>query len=292
MKMLGDFNSVKQLIDRDTTHGSRLVGVSSSQIRAASTLSQQPVQPPKPPIPDRIEKDYSDKMLDDESMEQFEQQTERNEMHLPIKQDNHTDKFNGRIGYNSYPHEHTNGIVRSPQRQQPNMMKPHPKSLQPPLASLPSVQPQPSNGMWAHDKYPAAMNGRGNHVYADQMDKCKEEKPFESVDKPFGSKAATSPMASLFAKPFKVPAIQEHTKKRVVQIHTEAPAQQLPGSGGDVNSILKMMTSTFEPLSQIAATPRTEIEVQQSNKQHVYAGLSQMFPPCKCCHSHLVNFSP
>lgn len=31
---LGDFQCLKQLIERDTTHGSRLVGVSSSQIRS------------------------------------------------------------------------------------------------------------------------------------------------------------------------------------------------------------------------------------------------------------------
>lgn len=138
------------------------------------------------------------------------------------------------------------------------------------------------------------MNGRSNHAYADQMqdDKSKEDKAFESADKAFGSKAATSPMASLFAKPFKVPAIQEHTKKRVVQNHTEAPAQQSSGSGGDVNSILKMMTSTyaFEPLSKIAATPRTEIDVQQPNKQHIYAGLPPMMDSLsrrKYCHMNI-----
>lgn len=46
---LGDFQCLKQLIERDTTHGSRLVGVSSSQIRSqptfplsASILQSQP----------------------------------------------------------------------------------------------------------------------------------------------------------------------------------------------------------------------------------------------------------
>lgn len=44
---LGDFQSLKQLIERDSTHGSRLVGVSSSQMRSSnpipSSLPQQQV---------------------------------------------------------------------------------------------------------------------------------------------------------------------------------------------------------------------------------------------------------
>lgn len=120
------------------------------------------------------------------------------------------------------------------------------------------------------------MNGR-NHTYPDQNeDKCKDEKPFENVEKPFNTKNASSPM-DLFAKPFKVPASQEHSKKRPTN-HMDmsiAPA----GSGGDVSDILKMMTASVEPLSKIAATPRTEIEVQQPNKQHIYAGLPPIFRP-------------
>lgn len=41
---LGDFQSLKQLIERDSTHGSRLVGVSSSQMR-----SSNPIPSPLPP---------------------------------------------------------------------------------------------------------------------------------------------------------------------------------------------------------------------------------------------------
>lgn len=52
-----------------------------------------------------------------------------------------------------------------------------------------------------------------------------------------------------------------------------------PSGGGDVESILKMMTSTMAPLSKIAATPRTELEVQQPSKQHVYAELPPLFKP-------------
>lgn len=40
---LGDFQCLKQLIERDTTHGSRLVGVSSSQIRSHSSFPSQPL---------------------------------------------------------------------------------------------------------------------------------------------------------------------------------------------------------------------------------------------------------
>lgn len=60
-----------------------------------------------------------------------------------------------------------------------------------------------------------------------------------------------------------------------------------PSSGGDVESILKMMTSTMAPLTKIAATPRTEVEVQQPSKQHVYAELPPLFkPPSKPGMSH------
>lgn len=68
----------------------------------------------------------------------------------------------------------------------------------------------------------------------------------------------------LFQKPRKLPPTEP----------LEPPASPFPNAGGDIENILKLMTSsTMTPLSKIGATPRTEIEVQQPNKAHVYAEL-------------------
>lgn len=101
VESLGNFDSLTQLIDSDVTLGSRLVGVTSSQLRA-SALSQ-PIKPLIQPIqPKRVDDKYSEKAIDDESME------------LPGKPDDQSRSlpkgsekklFNGRIGYNSYPNE-------------------------------------------------------------------------------------------------------------------------------------------------------------------------------------------
>lgn len=86
--------------------------------------------------------------------------------------------------------------------------------------------------------------------------------------------------APIFAKPFKVPQLndQQISKTRTMTTHMEPPTPS-PDGGKDVESILKFMTSTLEPLTKIAATPRNEIEIQQPNKPYVYANLPPFFKP-------------
>lgn len=138
------------------------------------------------------------------------------------------------------------------------------------------------NGIRQNEKYPsqsnlAMTNGRC-HTYSDKPDeKFQDDKHHESSQNalPFMQPILSTP---LFAKPFKIPAHHDQHLKTRTKNHTEQPSTTT-GSGGDVNSILKMMTSTYEPLSKLAATPRTEIEDQQPKKQHVYAGLPPLFRP-------------
>lgn len=109
-----------------------------------------------------------------------------------------------------------------------------------------------------------------------QLDR-PSEKIQESCEKPLeNDKAFSKP---LFAKPFKVPPHHDtHLKSRSMANHIETPSTPTDG-GRDVESILKMMTSTLEPLTKIAATPRTEIEDKQPNRSYVYANLPPFFKP-------------
>lgn len=77
----------------------------------------------------------------------------------------------------------------------------------------------------------------------------------------------------VFAKPFKIPTQPDHSssKNRQTNVIDYTPSNN--HGGKDVESILKMMTSTLEPLTKIAATPRTDIDVQTPNKPYVYANL-------------------
>lgn len=133
------------------------------------------------------------------------------------------------------------------------------------------------NGIRHNEKYPtqsssAMTNGRC-HPFLDKPDeKFQDDKNHET------SQNALPLLPPLFAKPFKIPVHHDQHSKTRTKNHTEQPSTTT-SSGGDVSSILKMMTSTYEPLSKIAATPRTEIEDQQPKKQHVYAGLPPLFRP-------------
>lgn len=114
-------------------------------------------------------------------------------------------------------------------------------------------------------------NGR-QHTNSESNEKYQEinNKSPESVDKIFQMPTT--------AKPFKVPILNEQPqpKPRSNPKKMEPPSTSTNDGGKDVESILKMMTSALEPLTKIAATPRTEIEVQQ-NKSHVYANLPPPF---------------
>lgn len=140
---------------------------------------------------------------------------------------------------------------------------------------------QLQNGMRPNFKYSMqSSNSMGTSIsnsrrqFNRPMEKIQEsnnDKSVENTDKVF--------QIPVFAKPFKVPHQHDPiSKPRSNSNHIEPSS--LPTEGGrDVESILKMMTSTLEPLTKIAATPRTEIEVQQPNKPYVYANLPPFFKP-------------
>lgn len=90
--------------------------------------------------------------------------------------------------------------------------------------------------------------------------------------------------SSLFSKPTKLTLHDQLDPLQSLMPMPELPnLAQPPETPTKVEEILKMMTKQLvegPPLSKIAATPRTEIEVQQPNKKHVYAELPpSMFKP-------------
>lgn len=138
--------------------------------------------------------------------------------------------------------------------------------------------PQSLNGVRTSYKYSQSSsnasiptsNGRRNTHSDRSIEKLHEnnDKNNDNTDKVF--------QTPVFAKPFKIPPHHEqsHLKLRSVPNQCLSEPQSTPTDGNrDVESILKLMTSTLEPLTKIAATPRTEIEVQQPNKPYVYANL-------------------
>lgn len=100
------------------------------------------------------------------------------------------------------------------------------------------------------------------------------------------SSSASANPSSLFSKPTKLPPHDQLDPMQSLMPMPELPsmAQPMPETPTKVEEILKMMTKQLvegPPLSKIAATPRTEIEVQTPNKKHVYAELppSLLFKP-------------
>lgn len=96
----------------------------------------------------------------------------------------------------------------------------------------------------------------------------------------------------VFAKPFKIPTQPDHqVSKNRLQSTSDHPSSHNDG-GKDVESILKMMTSTLEPLTKIAATPRTDIDVQTPNKPYVYANLPPLLrvPALNCNSEYSTEF--
>lgn len=117
-------------------------------------------------------------------------------------------------------------------------------------------------------------NGRKPANSETQLEKQHENDSIEKV-------------CPVFAKPFKIPTQPDHliTKGRVQ--NTLDHSSSHTDGGKDVESILKMMTSTLEPLTKIAATPRTDIDVQTPNKPYVYANLPPLLraPAINCNNS-------
>lgn len=154
-----------------------------------------------------------------------------------------------------------NGLSHSPKQQ---------------MLTTQQIKPSQSlNGVRPSYKYSQLLsstlipsNGR-RHGHSDRSnDKLHEnnEKNNDNTDKVF--------QAPVFAKPFKIPPHHDQSQSKVRSVSNQSETQLLPSDGNrDVESILKMMTSTLEPLTKIAATPRTEIEVQQPNRSYVYANL-------------------
>lgn len=116
-----------------------------------------------------------------------------------------------------------------------------------------------------------------------------------------GRSSSSANPSSLFSKPSKLPPQDQLDPLQSLMPMPELPSMgQPPETPTKVEEILKMMTKQLvegPPLSKIAATPRTEIEVQQPNKKHVYAELppSLFKPPMKprklhCAHSVFILF--
>ncbi|XP_055308289.1 AF4/FMR2 family member lilli-like isoform X2 [Sitodiplosis mosellana] len=233
---LGDFQYLKQLIESDLIHGSRLVGVSSSQIRSQSSFSPQAPSSSSQP------------------KSQTQPQIPTPQIRNPVKQV-----------------KQMNGLSHSPQ-QQPQTLLPQQQNK---AVQLP-------NGIRTNYKYQSqstistgmpVANGR-RHPQIDRPTEKIQESCEKSVD---CDKGFPKP---LFAKPFKVPPHHDtsHSKNRSMPNHVDTPSTPTDG-GRDVESILKMMTSTLAPLTKIAATPRTEIEDKQPNRSYVYANLPPFFKP-------------
>lgn len=175
-----------------------------------------------------------------------------------------------------------NGLSLSPQQQQ---QKPQQQQAQlPPQNTQQSktIQPPPTpplNGIRPGYKYTSQTpNNIGAQITNGrrQSQLSTNDKIIEVSDKLSDTIDQGIP-APVFAKPFKVPLQQDIISKTKLTTNQMEPPSPSPDGGKDVESILKMMTSTLEPLTKIAATPRTEIEIQQPNKPYVYANLPPFF---------------
>lgn len=128
------------------------------------------------------------------------------------------------------------------------------------------------NGIKSNLKYSSAKNISTNgrrQIHTEQINEKHHEHDMND-------RGTHDPV---FAKPFKIPAqLDQSLSKGGRNISSHVDNTHNDG-GKDVESILKMMTSTHEPLTEIAATPRTEIEVQTHNKSHVYANLPPFLKP-------------
>lgn len=166
---------------------------------------------------------------------------------------------------------HVNGLPPSPHHQQTQ-------------TSLPSQQTKPSqaaNGIRLNPNFPSqsvgnvkmsVSNGR-RQAHSDQL--TDKQNDHDTANMGY--------QIPVFAKPFKVPSNQDQSQTKTRPSSNHAAATSQNDGGRDVESILKMMTSTLEPLTKIAATPRTEVEVQQPNKPYVYAIIPPFLrPPVNC----------
>lgn len=101
------------------------------------------------------------------------------------------------------------------------------------------------------------------------------------LDKSMAPPPITNGRLSSFVKP----KIIHEPQPPLQQLQPMAPppvvnsAAATPSSGGDVEIILKMMTSMVDPLSKIAATPRTDLAEVQPQKQHKYVELPPLYKP-------------
>lgn len=190
---------------------------------------------------------------------------------------------------------HMNGLSHSPQQlqqqQQQQMLPPQQKPSQMPNGIRLDAKKLDSDRLFpfgTKSLQEPLTNGNRRHPYPDRpIDKIVDsnDKNLDSNDRHFmhsNSKNSMAPpmstnvpnSSSLFPKPFKVPVHQDkaHPVPRPITNHIE-PITPSVETGDNVESILKLMTAPLgvAPLEEIAATPRTELEVQHSNKKHVYA---------------------
>lgn len=197
-----------------------------------------------------------------------------------------------------------NGFSRSPQQQQSQHMSQQQSSHK--TSQMPNgirqMEPKKPDDLLKSDRlFPYGTkslqeptNGRRHPPYPDRNTDLNEKNLVENNDRNYSHNNVKNSMAppmssnvpnssTLFSKPFKPPPQQHHDKQtsssagRPILNHI-APSSTPTGAGENVENILRMMKTSFvEPLSKIAATPRTELDVQTPNKNHVYAGLPPLF---------------
>lgn len=165
-----------------------------------------------------------------------------------------------------------NGIQHSPQQLPQNL-----SSVQQSKTSI--------NGIKPNLRY---QNQQSANTTSSNLNGRKPASSETQLDKQHDSDNAEKGLP-VFVKPFKIPTQPDHSmSKNRIQTTTDHSSSQNDG-GKDVESILKMMTSTLEPLTKIAATPRTDIDVQTPNKPYVYANLPPLLraPAVNCNKSML-----
>lgn len=166
-----------------------------------------------------------------------------------------------------------------------NGLQHSPKQLAPNFTSLPQTKP-PLNGLKQNLRYQTQQPGNATILNSNGRKSISVEAQNEKqLDNDNVEKGVP-----VFAKPFKIPSQPDHliAKNRLQNITDHSSSHN--DGGKDVESILKMMTSTLEPLTKIAATPRTDIDVQTPNKPHVYANLPPLLraPAITCNNSKLI----
>lgn len=142
------------------------------------------------------------------------------------------------------------------------------------------------NGLKSNLRYSTLSSGNTASTVSNGRKSANLETHVEHVEKILDNDNSEKELP-VFAKPFKIPVQPDHLLPKIRPTNHIDHSSSHNDGGKDVESILKMMTSTCEPLTKIAATPRTDIDVQTPKKPHVYANLPPLLrdPTNDCTNS-------